>query len=218
MQNFERLGDQTRNHTWKIYTQNADGSRLTPISEGESIEAFGPDLFYMKSEGYILFKVQESATTYRWDMIQIGGPTATFYSWEDPSDSYTTCQVVPSPDGTFIGVMERYYASPSMDKTVTARVYEVSGTVQRVRSTWTVNGSTESTWIPGGDFHIRDDNMDAWRMDIFNGNMTTTAPDCVYPKTTSSDISASGIKIGPGESLDNPVLILETGATPFGCQ
>ncbi len=101
--------------------------------------------------------------------------------------------------------------------------------------TWNITGLMEAVWSPAqelfivtgdeasgiepqGGAHTLTGNVNVWKIDPNSGSgpVTGALPSCLYPKTTSSNVSAAGVKIGPGP-VNDPVKVISTNATSFGC-
>jgi hypothetical protein len=209
---YEQAGSKTTNSSWQVWVQDADGSNREAVGEPFYAE-IGPQFYFMKTANFFVVELLESATQRRYvRMYRDTGDCGDFKSWTDPQQDFACIEVSPGPNGDYIGVMERLAGE---DKTW-ARLFFSDTLLPRCSFLYAVTGRTRSRWTADSKFIIQDDADDAREVDANNGMIPVAPLSNFYPKTTSSDINAAGVQIGPGPSVDNPVVVIAVGQTPFG--
>lgn len=205
----EQSGSLTRNSSWQVWAQDADGSNRQAVGE-PFVAEIGPQFYFMKTAGFFVVELPESATQRRY--VRMFRATGERGDIPDPQQDYTCFEISPSPDGNYLGVMKRLAGGDQ----VAGRIIFSSDLVVWGSLSKTVTGQTRSRWSTDSKFIIQDDANNAWIVDPNNGMLPVASLSNFYPKTTSSDINAAGVQIGPGPSVDNPVVVIATEQTPFG--
>ncbi len=212
-----------KNFRHQVFIQDTDGSNRRALTPARS-KHNGAQIFYMRSAGYVLQEVLEGPDHARYDVIRMDGSSQTLVSWQDPGVPCVGLEVTPSPDGSVIAIMKRLSPGRSTDRACVAGsvevvFYQASDLSEIGTHTWAVGGMTESTWKPNGEFVVHDYQTGDWIVDPSQGPRTTTAPNCVYPKTTSSAVSANAVMLIPGPGSNDPVHTTNGNASDvFGCQ
>jgi len=220
-------GASTRNHRHYVYLRSADGSDRRDLYGVKPEHGFGR-IYYMKSQGYVIVALQDGSGL----RFVKAGTDGTERVVATSSNSLMACgslEVIPSPDGAELAIIERAAVTQSPPSgpavpvpacssgAVTVELVDAA-TLNRLHGpfSWTVAELAEATWTPAGELFVASAG-DAWRVDRQSGPVASAPPACFAPKTTSSNVSAGGVMIGPGNSGD-PVRVISQDAASFGCQ
>ncbi|MBW2457900.1 MAG: hypothetical protein JRI68_25570 [Deltaproteobacteria bacterium] len=218
-----------RGYEHQLYVQSSDGSgrrSLTDFSTGRP----SPELYYMKSQGYLIYgAVPQGAVMTLW-RIDLQGNQRSIISSDAAYSPCGALSAVPSPDGSQLAVLERKlnpgsYAPPSppppddhaqcQDVVTTVKLLDAASLALQGQWTWTADGFTEYGWMSDGAFYVQAVST-SWRIDPQSGPVPVSQPACLFPKTTSSRVSAAGVSITPGPDSDDPVFTTGSGGSPFG--
>lgn len=214
-----------RDFRHQIYVQNADGTELRPLTQARPGQN-GARMFYARGAGYVLVEVIETTEAthrQRYDLIETSGETQTLVAWTHPNRPCAGFEIMPSPDGRYVATVERHAPQGEgwecAGGDVEAVFYTAPAGNRHASHRWPVDAAmAEATWTPDGLLVVKAGSR-AWALGPNSAPEPTEPPACLYPKTTSSNISNDGARIGPGESLESPVKVYGQGDTPpFGCQ
>ncbi len=219
-------GASTRNRKHRLFVRDADGSNVRDVYGEKPEHGFGR-LHHMRSAGYLVAGYQDG-NGIRYERVRTDGTADVIATNPGGIGPCGTFEVIPSPDGATFAVITRVDAPPSTGGPPPSAVPACfPGTVQvELRNasslsrtagpfSWNVDGLVEATWTPADELIVAS-GTDAWRIDA-SGPTPTSMPGCLAPQTTSSNVSASGVKIEPGTPT-NPVRETSTNAPTFGCQ
>lgn len=203
-----------RDFRHRIFLQNADGSNLQPLTGVRQGEP-GFNFYYMKTAGYVLVNIHESDEQGRVDLVHLNGSIETLTTF-----SRTECspaQFVPSPDGSRIASIQRVASLGNMScpsGALRVRFYDASTLAVLGTHEWPTNGYIDLSWTTDDELIVHDELNGTWAVDPVTGKgPLLETPECFFPKTTSSTVSAGGIRITVGDPVD--VIPLGT-LKPFG--
>lgn len=220
-------GARTRNRKHHLYLQSANGSQRRDLYGEKPEHGFGR-LHYMNASGYLVAGYQDGSGI-RYERITPTGSSQVIATMNGGPGPCGTFEVIPSPNGDTLAVIRRLDAPPTSTGPPPSSIPACfPGTVQvelrdatslAVRAgpfSWAVNQLVDSTWTPAGELIVTSMGQ-AWRIDAQSGPLSTTMPGCLAPKTTSSNVSSSGVQIEPG-TPDDPIAVVSRNVSPFGCQ
>jgi hypothetical protein len=126
---------------------------------------------------------------------------------------------VPSPDGSVLAVLEHRnvpggYAPPGapppdaleecQDIIIDVTFIDASNLAQLSTWNWEADGFMEYGWTVDDEFFVQT-TEGTWRVDPTAGPQPAIAPECLEPKTTSSNVSAGGVYLQPTMDPNDPV-------------
>ena len=221
-------GASSRNHKHRIYVQAADGSGRRDLYGHRPNHGYGR-IYYMNTAGYLIAGFQDGSGI-RYERIRPDGTSDVVTTFTGGPGPCGTFDLIPSPTGATFAAIARLDAPPPVPSGPppaampacsrgSVRVELIDATSLAVTAgpfSWTVDGLTDGTWTPGGDLIVTSSGQ-AWRVDPSSGPVPTAMPGCLAPRTTSSNVSAGGAEMEPGDAA-NPVRVARRGAPAFGCQ
>jgi hypothetical protein len=216
---------QKRDFRHQIFVQNEDGTARRSLT-GERVRKSGNHLYFMKRAGYVMVDVFETSHQVRFDVIRLSGQQQTLLTYLYDGDACDSLEVIPSPDGALIAVLEQRAAGSGkllgtcVDAAVLMTLYD-AGTLTPVNvAEWQISDPVECTWTPAGYFMVYTRAQVAWSVGR-DGVSSGSPPGCSYPKTTSSPISSDGRLLAPAQfpAYNNPLTIVTNSPQKaFGCQ
>lgn len=214
-----------RNMRHQLYVESPNGqgrTALTPEIPGQN----GNELYYMKSSGYFVSAAVSPEA--RWFNKIQGAQVTEIARVENGTCESRHFDVVPSPDGDHIAILMAAPGCPSMSgpasptggygatEPITVTFLDAA-TLDELQSQ-TLTASTmnlEWTWRPAGDFVVSSGDK-TWSLEVGRAPTNTTKPRCFWPKTASSQWSATGTFI---ESDNLRVVVSgQNASAAFGCQ
>ena len=198
-----------RNFRHQLYVSDVDGANPTAIgSEREGQSA--AEVFFMRSQGYVLLAAvrEDGEADYARIDLDDGAETAL----SDPGFSARSWFAVPSPDGANI-------AQVGIEGT-SAEVRFVDGaTLDPVASvvTLTFQNTPDFTFRPDGALVVTD-GVSAKGVHPGEEPFDTDVPACTLPKTTSSDVSSTGLFVFTDTDGRQISTRDEGEDAAFGCQ
>lgn len=212
-----------RNFQHQVYVQNSDGSGRRAVT-GVRDHQSGGTLYYMRQAGYLILDVYSDDDVSRYDLIRVATGQATPIVTHTVSrERCASLDVIPSRDGSSIAIVERTAGGdtgsecPGGEAVVTFvdPVTVTSGESYR----WPVSDMLQAIWTEAGELIVSSPADGARRVDPAAGPSPTTAPACMFPKTSSGSVSADGVVIGGGMSADDPITVFPPFPTdPSGCE
>ncbi len=208
------FGSGRRNYRHQVFVQNADGSGRRALT-GERDAQHGTTFYYMKQAGYVLVDVRESDTSTRFDLIRTAdGRVETVRRHVIPDGPVIPCQgleVLPSPDGRTLAVIER--TAPPVPRceggNVIVSFVNATTLVEGPSYQWTLDGMPGSIWTEEGTLIVWSFAGGNWQVKLETGPVPIdNPPSCTWPRTSSSTISGEGQVIVPGDPQDLKVLRL----------
>jgi hypothetical protein len=207
-----------RNFEYQVFVQNPNGSgrhALTSRRPGQS----GPDLFYMKTQGYIVYGEVQDPPLHVLRRLNLNGSEQTI---AESTAMFAPCgaaSAVPSPDGATLAVLEHQnvpggYPPPGppppdvlaecQDIIISVTFLDAATLAEQGSWTWEADGFMEYGWTAEDEFFVQTVEG-TWRVDPATGPQAAAAPECLNPKTTSSSISAGGVYLQPTMDPDDPI-------------
>jgi hypothetical protein len=212
-----------RNFRHQVYVQNTDGSGRRAVTDVRPHRT-GNNIFYMRGEGYLIVDVFETEAMARYDIIDAAsGETATILRHTLSDRACTSHEVIPSYTGHTLAVVERTAGSdsggrcPSGEVVVTFLDADSLSTLSSYR--WPVTDMIQVAWTEADQIVVLAPADGAWRVDPAGGPVAIDPPECIYPRTTSGNVSADGVVIGGGMSVDDPITVFPPfpEGDPYGC-
>lgn len=207
-----------RNFEYQVFVQNPNGSgrhALTSLRAGQA----GPDLYYMKTRGYVIYGEVQDPPLHVIRKIDMLGNEQTVLESTAMFQPCGAANAVPSPDGSVLAVLQHRnvpggYPPPGppppnaleecQDIIIDVTLLNAATLAQLGTWTWEADGFMEYGWTVDDEFYVQ--TVDGtWRVDPSAGPIPAAAPDCLNPKTTSSNVSAGGVYIQPTMDPDNPI-------------
>ncbi len=205
---------------YQIFVRRPDGSDNRQVT-GVRTEQIR-QLYYMKSPDYVIAESLLEGGLSRFDKITLDGHEITVMETRQ-----NTAQLCPD----HIGVLPlvQHGVLPSPDGKILAHLYnracghivieflQAHSLLTKDGFTLNISAPAQATWHPQGYLIIAlNDGKTAWRVGIEQAPMPTEYPRCLYPTTTSSNLSADGRRV----SLINGQLKMaqEEAQRAFGCQ
>jgi len=209
------IGHKTRNHRHQVFAQLPDGTGRRPLT-GLQEGLHGAAFYYMRSAGYLLMDVPDDQGVTRWDLLRLSdGSTSTVarFEYSGIANPCQSIEVLPSPDGSTIGVFERVPPAGPGCNGGTFEIDLVDAATLSTRASFSMpmDGMPGVIWTREGDLMVWNFQGGSWRIDPVSGPVTAPEPTCSWPRTSSSDLSADGVRINTG-TVANPVDVIETGA------
>ena len=219
-----------RNFRYQVFTQNPDGSGRRALTSARAGQA-GPDLYYVRSQGYVLYGEVQDTPLHVIRKVDLNGNEQTVVSGTAMFGPCGAMDAVPSPDGTRLAVLEHQlvrgaYAPPGppppdalaecQDIVISVRFYDAATLTRRGSWTWEANGFMEYGWGVDDEFYVQTTDG-SWRVDAAAGPQPTADPECLNPKTRSSNVSDDGVYIRPTVDPGNPIETTRNSGMPtFG--
>jgi len=207
-----------RNFEYQVFVQNPNGSgrhALTPRRAGQS----GPDLYFMKTQGYVIYGEVQDPPLHVLRRVNLLGNEQTV---AESTAMFAPCgaaNAVPSPDGSVLAVLEHRnvpggYPPPGppppdalaecQDIIISVRFLDASTLAEQGSWTWEADGFMEYGWTVDDEFFVQTADG-TWRVDATAGPQLAATPECLNPKTTSSNVSAGGVYLQPTMDPDDPI-------------
>jgi len=224
---FSKNGD-TSHFKHQISVQNLDGSKRRTITEWRDYRV--GHIFYMKQAGYLVVESLLEKGARRFDQIALNGNEIMIVETpesqqqgcdESPSDSKAAHSslpaqvrqtVIPSPDGWMLA----HIYSPECGKVAIEFSY-ANNLVLIDTQVMDIDEPMKAIWHPQGYVILANSGNDkAWKITASAPPEPMTAPKCLSPVTTSSQVSLDGKKVFfDGEQLVTKDVGREKA---FGCQ
>ena len=216
-----RRREEHKNARFSILAQNPDGSNRQTLVDWRGGGVFR--IYDMRQAGYILTRVDTGpyADSQEYTLFFDDGRIKKI----DYFERNPICGDhlgVPSPDGAIIAIRKMVVPENASDVCPTilsTTVRIIDAATQNEIDTLTYSGMQGDAfhWSPEGHLIYDDNGWKAWRGpgDIVD----TPESDCYEPRTTSSDVSATGIVIETGSNIeDQPLQVSDWTRPAFGCE
>lgn len=212
-----------RNFRHQVYIQNTDGSGRHAVTEVRPHRT-GNNFFYMRDAGYLILDVFESDELARYDIIDAGsGEAATILRHTLSGRACTSFEVIPSYTGHTLAAVERTASGdsggrcPAGEAVVSFLDADSLSTISTYR--WPVTDMIQVAWTDADQIVVVAPADGAWRVDPAGGPVAIDPPACIYPRTSSGNVSADGVVIGGGMSVDDPITVFPPfpEGDPYGC-
>ncbi|OQW93850.1 MAG: hypothetical protein BWK79_08970 [Beggiatoa sp. IS2] len=191
-----------RNFKYRILLQQIDGSGQRPITDWREHQS--GQLFYMKQAGYLIVESLLEKGARRFDRIFLDGKEILII--ETPDDEHQPCRnpaeatattsplvkipymVIPSPDGKQIANIY----SPECGKITVEFLY--ANNLNLIEShSLDIQEPMNALWHPDGYLILTNNALNkAWKVSTLELPTSVTPPHCLFPKTTSSEMSLTG--------------------------
>lgn len=219
-----------RSYEHQLYVQSPGGSErraLTSMRAGRPV----PELYYMRTQGYLIYGAMGDGAVVTLKRIDLQGNERAIITSDAAYSPCGALSAVPSPDGSVLALVERKlpagaYAPPGppppddparcLGVVTSVKLLDAASLAVQGQWTWQHDGFTDYGWMTDNAFYVQAVDT-SWRIDPASGPQPVPQPACLFPRTTSSRISAAGIAITPGTDPDDPVLTSGGSyAPPFG--
>ena len=217
----EVIPDPTRDdhQQYQIFVRRPDGSDNRQVTEVRKTPV--KNLFYMKAPDYLITETEISTDSTRFDKVYLDGREITIM--ETRNDARQLCPnparaavvkhtVLPSPDGQRLA---HVYSQACGQATV--EFLQAKDLLAVDAYSIEISSAAQALWHPQGYLIIaQNDGETAWQLNVEQDPIPVTYPACLYPATSSSNLSSTGQRVFMQEGRIK--LVQEDARRAFGCQ